>query len=451
VARLSCLTSGSFRPKLGICILFCIIVAFVVLVVVPYFVSYYPSTSSKPEVTLLRRISPQRMVQLLDEAVKANDKTTSNLLKVLKTTGDNLVVSAFSLGAVMSMVAAGAKQRSQEQILKFLHHRDLADAAEGYRQIFTNLTKVESGVGASNNSYTLKVANGLYTEQSFGILPLYSKYLTTYYNVLPKAMDFAGEPDASRETINQLVEDQSTIKGLLPVGSVDSLTKLVLVNSLYFKGHWLHAFDAKGTRQRDFQVDSKTTVKVQMMRLSAKLAMAKMEGATALRLPYKSQSAPEMDMVVILPDKGVDLDVVEQLLASSLGPAMDSLEAAGSSEDDETVNVQMPKFRIETSLELNDPLKQLGVQDVFDPRAADLSGMSLNSDDGDELFLSLVVQKAFVEVDEAGSEAAAASAGVVGFRSLRIENEFVCNRPFHFVIRQRASGLVLFSGRVIKP
>ena len=346
----------------------------------------------------------------------------------------------------MSMLAAGAKQRSQDQILQFLHHRDIADAAEGYRQILSNLTKIESGGASSNNSYTLKVANGLYTEQSFGILPTYSKYLTTYYNVRPKAMDFTGEPDASRQAINKLVETQSKIKDLLPVGSVDSLTKLVLVNSLYFKGHWVHAFDAKKTRKEDFHVDSKTTVKVPMMRLSAKLAMTRLEGATALRLPYKSQSVPEMDMVVILPDKGVDLDLVERRLASSLGPVVDSLDETGS----ETVNVQMPKFRIETSLDLNDPLKQLGVQDVFDPAEADLSGISSNSEDN-QLFLSLVVQKAFVEVDEAGSEAAAASAGVVGFRSMRIENEFVCNRPFHFVIRQRASGLVLFSGRVIKP
>ena len=372
----------------------------------------------------------------MEKSVTAIDHMTGSLLEHLSK--GNLVMSTLSIANVMGMVLAGANNDTRDQILAALRHQEVEEVSKGLQSCLKTIKTLQD-----SGNFTLRAANRVYTEKAFQPLPEFNSHLSKFFEAEPLALDFARDPEGSRGSINAWVEDQTNKKivDLLASGSINSMTRMVLVNALYFKGDWAHKFDPNDTEEDEFFVDEDKVVKVQMMHQKEKFGIATIKalnGATALRMPYKGE---RLDMIIILPHEQDTLESMEKKLAGlDLKQHLNKFSTSGK------VIVSLPKFKVESNHNLNGPLESIGIKDLFQANQADLSGIS-----GDKsLFVSLVVQKAFVEVNEEGAEAAAATAAVMRMMAM-MEPTFECNRPFHFMIRERESGLVLFSGRVTDP
>ena len=237
-------------------------------------------------------------------------------------------------------------------------------------------------------------------------------------------------------------------------GSIDGNTKLVLVNATYFKGDWQFKFDKSKTQKGDFHVSPTKIVQTDMMHSKGEYRMLHsvidLKGASALDMPYKGMC---LSMIFLLPIKHWDIHT-KRYKHSSLS----DLEKAISKVTDlnsiltfgqkTNVKVTLPRFKLESTIDLIKPLKQLGLTDMFDGRKADFSGMTGGTK---SLYVSKAVQKAFVEVNEEGTEAAAATSIIFTSRSSRGPPEFRCDRPFMFLIRDNLTGMILFSGQVTDP
>ena len=248
------------------------------------------------------------------------------------------------------------------------------------------------------------------------------------------------ENEKAAKTINGWVEKQtnSKIKGLFTKDDFGGSTELVLVNALYFKGKWLNKFRKAGTANQKFHVTTSKTVEMPMMRNQGQYSVTILEDlkAKALPLPYTGES---FHMVIILPDEKNGLDAVEQRL-----PKFDFAKGFEFSRP-MVYQVSVPKFKIESTFELKETMESLGVQDIFVQGKADLSGIS---DNANNLHVSRIVQKAFVEANEEGSEAAGTTAVVV---TKSRPQTFVCDHPFIFFIKDSKTGLILFMGRMVDP
>ena len=268
-------------------------------------------------------------------------------------------------------------------------------------------------------------------------------------------MDF-GQAEQSRTAINEWVEEQTNkkIKELIPERSIDASTKLILVNAIYFKADWDVKFCKSRTYEQDFHVSPTQKVQTDMMHSTAKYGMLRsvteLNGATALEMPYKGK---RMSMIFLLPAIGLHAtysslgDLEEAMLK------VNDLNSILKFEQKSVVDVTLPSFKLESQLDLVEPLKQLGMTDMFDEAKADFSGMTGGTNK--HLFVSQVVQKAFIEVNEEGTEAAAAT--FVGFMETSAAGSppppprFTCDRPFMFLIRDNLTGMILFSGQVTDP
>jgi serpin B len=226
------------------------------------------------------------------------------------------------------------------------------------------------------------------------------------------------------------------IKDLLLPGDIDNMTKMVLTNAIYFKGDWARTFDEKATRDGQFAVSAEKKVAVPMMSRTAEFPCAQAEGLQVLEMPYKGE---ELAMVVLLPDRKSSLEALEaKLTAENLDGWLKPLRS-------QNVAVSLPKFKLEWRLDLKETLQGMGMTDAFGPGKADFSAM----DGTRELYISKVIHKAFVAVDEKGTEAAAATAVVM--RDWGLPPRFIIDRPFVFLIRDRKTGSILFLGRVVDP
>ncbi len=293
---------------------------------------------------------------------------------------------------------------------------------------------------------TLENANALWVEKTCPLLPSYVTTTDTYYSAHVTNLDFMENPEGSRETINQWVEGKTRnrIRDLLPAGSIDSATALVITNAIYFKGTWASQFRKENTAEADFMVTPATTVRVPMMKRTdaeAKYWYTETDTLQVLVMPYAHQNGRELSMLVILP-KDQDLSAAEQSLdVKKLSELRQSLVY-------KQVMVFFPKFKIETGYQMRDTLSGMGMPSAFEPGQADLSGM----DGTTSLFVSDVFHKAFVEVNEEGTEAAAATAVPVsrGMSEVTIPT-FRADHPFIFIIQDSGNGNILFMGRVMEP
>jgi serpin B len=253
-------------------------------------------------------------------------------------------------------------------------------------------------------------------------------------------VNFITESEKSRQTINNWVEDQTNdkIEGLIPRGALDYMTRLVLTNAIYFKGDWVLKFDKRKTREEDFKISPEKTVKVQMMSLTgekAKFNYAETENLQIIELPYEGE---ELSMLILLPKENDLTSVEDSLNAKKLSELKAMLR-------EQKMNVYMPKFTFETKYFMAETLAKMGMPTAFS-MDADLSGMDGTKD----LFIDKVIHQAFVEVNEEGTEAAAATAVVVGLKGI-MSNVFRADHPFIFLIQDRETGNILFLGRVMDP
>jgi len=257
-------------------------------------------------------------------------------------------------------------------------------------------------------------------------------------------LDFRQNFEPARLKINDWAETNTKgrIKDLLPPGMVNELTRLVLTNAVYFKGDWAQKFDAGWTRRSDFTLADGKKIKTPLMTRTSKAGYAEFDGYRLLDLPYAGE---KLLLLAILPDEANGLPTIEK------GLNLEWLARHVAGLKERSVQVALPKFKMETTYALVPVLSAMGMPTAFDPTAADLTGFT-DSPEGSGLYITTIAHKAFVEVNEEGSEAAAATAVVGGFRGAAPGPAmFIANRPFLFAIRHRESGQLLFLGRLTQP
>ncbi|XP_034369240.1 serpin B4-like [Arvicanthis niloticus] len=382
---------------------------------------------------------------------EATTKFTLELYGQLRDSKDNIFYSPVSMMTALAMLQLGAKGNTEQQIEKVLqfnettkkttkksaHCHDEENVHEQFQKLITQLNK-------SNDAYDLKAPNSIYGEKRFQFFQTFLEDIKEYYQANVESLDFAHAAEESQKKINSWVERQTNgkIKDLFPSGSLNSSTILVLVNAVYFKGQWNHKFDEKHTTEEKFWLNKNTSKPVQMMKQRNKFNFIFLEDVQAkiVEIPYQGQ---ELSMFILLP---VEIDglkkLEEQLTADKLlewtNPEnMDMIE----------MYLSLPRFKLEEKYDLQGPLKHMGMVDAFNPQKADFSGMS--SIQG--LVVSKVLHKSFVEVNEEGTEAAAATGVVVTKYSAQITEDVYCDHPFLFIIRHNKTNSILFFGRMSSP
>lgn len=365
--------------------------------------------------------------------VQAND-FAFKLYDQLRTTPGNLFFSPASIETALAMTREGAAGNTLRQMSLLLPETAGSAAMAALPQT------VETD--DAQNGVVLESANAIWTDQSFPILGNFQTAVTEQYGADIRAADFQGQPEAERETINGWVEEKTRdkITDLLPPGSVTASSKMILVNAIYFKGDWLRPFDPALTREEPFHSTPQQCVNVPMMTMEPRrLGYMENESFQCLELPYQGEA---LSMLIVLPKEPGGLERVEEGLSAG---AVQDWAAALHHRD---VKVFLPKFKIESAFSsLRSTLMDLGLNDAFDPARADFSGISEQP-----LFISDVVHKAFVQVDEEGTEAAAATGAMMRVTALPAPpTVFRADRPFLFLIRDSETGTVLFTGRICNP
>jgi serpin B len=363
-----------------------------------------------------------------------------DLYQALRKTPGNLFYSPHSISLALAMTYAGARGATAQQMATTLHFTlPPATLHPAFNSLDLALAqRVQGAQGQDGKGFRLNVVNAIWGQTGYAFQPDFLNLLAEDYGAGLRVLDFAKSPDPARQTINQWVSDQTAgkIKDLIPQGAIDAATRLVLTNAIYFNAAWAHQFNAKATADAPFTRLDNSQVTVPMMHQSATFGYAEGANYQAVELPYDGN---QLSMVVLLPASG-QFDAFDQSLDAK---TLDGILKALTSKQ---VVLSLPRFKTESTFGLADSLKALGMRDAFAPDSADFSGMTGKRD----FFIGAVVHKAYVSVDENGTEAAAATAVIVGTSALPAAPvTFTADRPFIFLIRDVQTGAVLFVGRVV--
>jgi serpin B len=374
------------------------------------------------------------------EAVKGSNAFAIDLYAQLRGQPGNLFFSPESISADFAMAYAGARGQTATEIEKVFHFtlpQEKLHPAEGA------LLKQMNG---QHQGYELHVADALWAQKDASFLPAYLTLVQTDYAAGFRSVDFKSSPEAVRATINQWVEQQTNdkIQNLLGPGTVTPATRLLLTNAIYFKGTWLDPFDVDWTDEEEFHLTAKQSIKTQMMNRNGSYRYY--DGGTfqELEMPYKGE---ELAMIILLPKEIGGLPALERsFTAAAASEWIQKLEPVGK------VILTLPRFTMTQQFELSSTLSAMGMPQAFSG-AADFSGMTGKPD----FTISAAIHKAFIDVNEQGTEAAAATAiEMVATAMQRPNNEpppivFDADHPFLFLIRDTSTGAILFLGRVEDP
>lgn len=377
----------------------------------------------------------------LSELVKGNNAFALALYEVLRAEEGNLFFSPYSISAALAMTYAGARGETEAQMAKTLRFAlPQADLHASFRALAAELAKRGEGAKASDGKgFRLNIVNALWGQEGYSFLQSYLDLLSAYYGAGMERVDYS-PPDKARALINDWVSKQTEerIQDLIPEGGVNELTRLVLTNAIYFNAAWATQFDVVDTAELPFTRRDGSQVSVPMMSQTESFNYTTGNGYLAVELPYDGR---EMSMVIILPEQA-RLDVYDRPLSA------ETLEKLLAGLAPQQVALTMPKFEFDAAFSLREALSAMGMPVAFSADA-DLTGMAAER----ELFISDVFHKAFVKVDENGTEAAAATAVVVGLTAFNpVEPiEVKVDRPFIFLIRDVKTGSILFLGRVVDP
>ncbi len=355
---------------------------------------------------------------------------------VLSNESGNLFFSPFSVSTALSMVAEGAEGKTLEEMRNTL---ELSNDSSANRESFKNLL---DSLNTKNAGYNLSVANAIWIEKTFSVRQEFSSAVSTYYYASAQQADFVNNAEGERTNINNWVAGKTNNKilDLIPQGGLNSYTRLVIADAIYFYGNWAQQFNKNDTQNATFFVSQSENVSVPMMHLS------KSENASyysdnelkALEMDYQGN---DLSMLILLPNQNHSLSEVEAGLSSA------EISGIRAQLVRQPVQVWLPRFSMTRSKEMSDVLKELGMKSAFDPSTADFSG--INSTEG--LYISDVFHKAFINVNEAGTEAAAATAVVIAVTAIAPLPELRADHPFLFFIMDKRTGAILFMGRVIDP
>ncbi len=377
----------------------------------------------------------------LDELVRGNSTFAFDLYQALRDGDGNLFFSPYSISAALAMTYAGARGETEQEMadaLSFLLPQEKLHPA--FSALDLSLAQQEEPVEEEGGEvFQLSIANAVWGEKEHDFLAPFLDTLAEHYGAGLRLVDFINDSEQARETINAWVSDETEgrIPDLIPEGAIGDLTRLVLTNAIYFNASWLHPFWERSTQDGTFYLLDGTEVQVPMMKLDETLRYGDVDGVQAVRLPYVGGA---FSAYVLVPPEGEFESFEANLDAAALDATIAGL-------NDTPVALTMPKFEFESSFSLNHTLTGLGMPSAFTGEA-DFSGMDGQRD----LFISDVIHKAFVSVDEAGTEAAAATAVVMGGTGVGPERvELAVDRPFLFLIRHDPTGTILFAGRVLDP
>jgi serpin B len=371
----------------------------------------------------------------LAEVVKGNNAFAFDLYASVGAADGNVFLSPFSVAAALAMTYAGARGETAVQMEKTLHF-NLAPVHLNHG--FASLLK---RFNTTDKDYQLAVANALWGQQGMEFYPEFTESANNYYDAGFNQVDYMTNTEAARQTINDWVATKTNQKiiELIKPGILTNLTRLVLTNTIYFKGGWESQFDPGQTEEAPFTVSNEIKSNVPLMRQSAYFQYAQTDQLQIVELPYRGDA---IVMDILLPAFESDLTELESDLQL---PQFQSLLAQLAMRE---VQVWLPRFKIAKAIRLNDQLQSLGMTDAFDAAKADFSGMAPFS-----LYITHVLHNAFVEVTETGSEAAAATGVIMGENATQSGKPVVfrADHPFFFVIRDRHFGSILFMGRVVDP
>jgi serpin B len=380
----------------------------------------------------------------LGSLAKSSNALAFDLYAKARAQGGNLAISPISIATALTMTWAGARGDTAAQMKKVLH----AEGDAG--QAMDVAGKLLASFGGADSKVTLRVANRLFGEKTYAFEQAYLDRTKAAFGAPLEGLDFKHAVEPSRVHINDWVakQTQDRIKNLIPENGLSNQTRLVLTNAIYFLGDWMTPFKKEATRPEPFHATATATHDVPTMHQAAHFQFAALDGVKVLEMPYEGG---EVAMTFILPDAVAGLDAVEKRLSPA---ALDKWVRAMASEQ---VLVALPKFEINpaTSLALADTLKSLGMPLAFDPDKADFTAIANPPSPADRLYISQVFHKAFVKLDEKGTEAAAATAVVMSRAGSAAPStppaEFRADHPFLFVLRHVKSGAILFMGRVSDP
>ncbi|MBN1506944.1 MAG: serpin family protein [Sedimentisphaerales bacterium] len=394
---------------------------------------------------------------------EGNSRFALQIYQRLQDDQGNLFFSPYSISTALAMTYAGARGRTQQQMAQVLsfptaHVAQPPSAGEQgttagggsatrapmppekLAEVFGEMIKDlnERGTG---DKYELRIANALWGQKDYRFLPSFVQLVENQYGGALRNVDFIAAAEPARRTINNWVAKQTNdkIKDLISPGALNFRTRLVLTNAIYFKGNWASQFEKDRTRDQPFTLLDGTKAQVAMMSQQSRFNYGQTDTLQVLEMPYKGD---DLSMVILLPKKTDGIKALEQDLApENLAKWLTNLRRR-------QVIVFVPKLKMTSKFSLAQVLQSMGMTDAFTDRA-DFSGMTGNRD----LYLSAVIHQAYVDVNEEGTEAAAATGAVVGITSIGPDMTpvFRADHPFLFLIRDRATGSILFLGRVLNP
>lgn len=379
--------------------------------------------------------------------VAGNNAFALDLYHMLESGPGNLFFSPYSISASLALAGAGAHGQTESQITNLLHFGETQQNLNGaFGELTARMNKIQRW-----HRITLKSANGIWCQQDYQFTNTYLKLAREFFSADARSVDFKNSPDAACREINRWVEQQTghKITGVIGTEQIAQNTSLVLCDALYFKGRWQHQFKIRDTKPAPFQVATNKTLTVPMMYQEAGFRIARSDDdmVQLLELPYFGR---DLSMIILLPTPTAELmdgsghndlaDLEHNLTAENLRVWLAKLDQASPHK----TAVWLPRFTIEQSFNLVPALKSLGMTSAFGD-TADFSGM----DSSTNLYLSDVIHKSFVEVNEAGTEATAVT--LLQAQAASMAERFDADHPFIFLIRENGSGTILFLGRIIDP
>ena len=413
---------------------------FVFLLLALFFVSNVSEATEKSSLLPITSSSHQSNLLLQGEQpiVKLTNTFAFDLYKKLaQKEGNisNIFFSPLSISYGLAMTYAGAGGNTKKQMANVLHFT-LPDEKLHFSffQLMQTLTTKPKG------AYKLNIANALWGQKGYQFLEEFKALINRFYHGGFHEVDFIVRIEDTRKKINRWIEQETKekIKNLIAPGDITRLTRLVLTNAIYFKGDWASQFKKSNTKIMPFHITTTKSVDISMMYQEGQFPYFADEDLQVLELPY---SGDDLSMIVVLPNSNIGLKELENRLnAEKFTSWLSRLRK-------QEVKVYLPKFKLEIKYYLNKVLYEMGMSDAFLPGKADFSGMREDKN----LYIYRVIHQAYVNVDEEGTEATAATAVVLNTKSIRIKPIFKADHPFMFFIVHKATGSILFMGSVVNP
>ncbi len=394
---------------------------------------------------LIRESSPEISLEQIRVLAQDNTNFALAFYNILSQGEGNIIYSPISLSLALSMALAGAESSTEAAMIEALNFTLPED--EIYPTFNALILAIEQSqekpmAESGGNEFQLNIANSIWGQAGYDFKQEFLDILARNYGAGMHLVNYLENPDHARQLINDWVEEetQEKIKDLIPSGAIDTLTRLVLANAIYFNGSWQYPFSENGTENAPFFALDNSEIDVEMMRLFGEsLGYVKGENFQAVNLPYLSY---DFSMTILVPDQGSFIDFENGLSSEEIISIQNQFTS-------QRVDLQMPKFDYESTINANDALAELGMSNAFDFQTADFSDIT----EVEKLYISEVLHKATITVDEEGTEAAAATAIIMKAGSIQTTDpiQLTIDRPFIYIIQHNPTGSILFMGRVLQP